>query len=348
VPGLPGYPDTTGQLNEVLTVTSDGGAPTWEAPAPQGADLVYNGAYPANTPYTDGDIVVANGVAYMCVRPTAAAPTPWPGGGGQPPDLIKYLGDYSAATTYYDGDVVIGSDGFSYMCCKDGTVGVAPVPFPGSNGGIPLPVQNGKWIKGVGGAAVWSSITPADVGTVKVTTSALSGGPPASPADTDVWIATAVDASGARWSFQYNAGSASAYKWEFIGGAPVSVFVAASEFRVTGGYGDLATVGPRFQILRAGAYEMYGYVTVNKGNNTAAFTGLIQILMETSGATGVIASVSGIGNTTGSTTVRTVLEAIGSTPVAGEFVKLVYAANITTADLAFSDRRLVIRPIRIS
>lgn len=50
---------------------------TWQV---AGADLVYNGDYPANTPYTDGDIVIYNNVAYMCVRPTSAAPVPtdWP------------------------------------------------------------------------------------------------------------------------------------------------------------------------------------------------------------------------------------------------------------------------------
>jgi hypothetical protein len=76
-PTVTPWPDTTGKLANVLTVTTPGSAPTWQAPAPQGADLVYNGAFPANTPYTDGDIVMQNGVAYMCVRPTSAAPTPW-------------------------------------------------------------------------------------------------------------------------------------------------------------------------------------------------------------------------------------------------------------------------------
>jgi len=51
---------------------------------PVGADLVYQGDYPAGTPYTDGEIVVYQGVAYMCVTPTSAAPTAWPGG-AQPP-----------------------------------------------------------------------------------------------------------------------------------------------------------------------------------------------------------------------------------------------------------------------
>jgi len=53
---------------------------TWKDVA-AGADLVFNGDFPAGTPYTDGDIVVSNGIAYLCVRPTSAAPTPWPGGG---------------------------------------------------------------------------------------------------------------------------------------------------------------------------------------------------------------------------------------------------------------------------
>jgi hypothetical protein len=38
---------------------------------------VYNGDYPANTPYTDGDIVVQNGIPYLCVQPTSSAPVPW-------------------------------------------------------------------------------------------------------------------------------------------------------------------------------------------------------------------------------------------------------------------------------
>jgi hypothetical protein len=40
-------------------------------------DLVYNGEFPAGTPYTDGDIVIDNGVPYLCVMPTSSEPTPW-------------------------------------------------------------------------------------------------------------------------------------------------------------------------------------------------------------------------------------------------------------------------------
>jgi hypothetical protein len=42
-----------------------------------GADLVYWGAYAAGN-YKDGDIVIgSDGIAYMAVRPTTAAPKPW-------------------------------------------------------------------------------------------------------------------------------------------------------------------------------------------------------------------------------------------------------------------------------
>src|SRR5215831_9190550 len=41
-----------------------------------GMDLRYNGAWQAGN-YYDGDVVVYNGVTYICVRPTNKAPTPW-------------------------------------------------------------------------------------------------------------------------------------------------------------------------------------------------------------------------------------------------------------------------------
>jgi len=41
-----------------------------------GMDLRYNGAWQAGN-YSDGDVVVYQGVTYLCVRPTNKAPTPW-------------------------------------------------------------------------------------------------------------------------------------------------------------------------------------------------------------------------------------------------------------------------------
>ena len=46
-------------------------------------DLRYDGAYAPGS-YTDGDIVIYNGIAYMAQRPTTNPPTPWPVGGLAP------------------------------------------------------------------------------------------------------------------------------------------------------------------------------------------------------------------------------------------------------------------------
>lgn len=51
-----------------------------------------------------------------------------------------------------------------------------------------------------------------------ITTSTIAGGPPGSPKDLDIWIATAVDANRVRWLFQYNAANT---EWQFLGGGSV-------------------------------------------------------------------------------------------------------------------------------
>jgi len=87
----------------------------------------------------------------------------------------------------------------------------------------------------------------------RTTVASLSGGPPGAPSDGDIWIATNVDGNGARWQFQYNAGSASAFKWEFIGGFPQSIGPAGSITTSSAAPVDL-TGGPSLTLARAGDY----------------------------------------------------------------------------------------------
>lgn len=184
-PQVPPYPDTTGQTGKILTATSSGSPPTWQTPAPQGADLVYNGDYPANTPYTDGDIVISGGVAYMCVTPTSSAPTPWPGGPT-----------------------------------------IAPNPIPSYATTLPSSPIDGQ----------------------------------------EAVLVDSLTAPTYQWRFRYNAGSSSAYKWECIGGAPVYTEVTATEGTSSTSYVDLATAGPQLTAPRAGDYLIdYGFI----GYNTA-------------------------------------------------------------------------------
>jgi hypothetical protein len=122
-------------------------------------------------------------------------------------------------------------------------------------GALPVkPVVNGKFVKGVGGAAVWSSLA----------TDALSATPPASPVDGQLWSMAADAPNGIVWTFRYNAGSPSAYKWEFVGGAPL-VLAAAGIFTHT--VASWQATGVLFTVVRAGDY----FATQNAllGNNSA-------------------------------------------------------------------------------
>ena len=64
--------------------TPDPGTTDWvplAQPAAAGAELTYEGDYSGATTYQDGDVVVKDGIAYLCVGgPTTTAPDPVPWG----------------------------------------------------------------------------------------------------------------------------------------------------------------------------------------------------------------------------------------------------------------------------
>jgi hypothetical protein len=83
---------------------------------------------------------------------------------------------------------------------------------------------------------------------------APSATPPGSPVDGQFWLLPADATNGVQWMFRYNAGSASAYKWEFVGGAPLSHEVAGDESTTSATYVDLGTLGPTVTVPRAGDF----------------------------------------------------------------------------------------------
>lgn len=102
------------------------------------------------------------------------------------------------------------------------------------------------------------------------TTSAWSGGPPGSPADKDIWIATDVAGTGHRWMFQYDAAwGTDSFKWKFIGGPPVGT-QAATAIPGTSVWTSLATI----TLARAGIYQPTGYIEAT-GNAGALATYLL-------------------------------------------------------------------------
>lgn len=120
------------------------------------------------------------------------------------------------------------------------------------------------------------SIRPsATAGSVFSTTSAWSGGPPGSPVDNQIWYAESVDSLGTQWTFRYNAGSASSFKWEFAGGPFMRASVATSESTSGTTFGDLTTVGPSLALVRAGDWQIWwgalAQTTVNGSDSSMGY-----------------------------------------------------------------------------
>jgi hypothetical protein len=225
-----------------------------DAAAGGGADLVYNGSFPANTPYTDGDIVVSNGIAYLCVRPTSAAPTPWAGSRG-------------------------------------------PQSFYGAT-------------------------------------------PPASPQDGDEWVLPADTTNGVMWKFRYRAGSASAYKWEFVGGASLRHLVPGVETSPgTAGWSDLATIN-RVTAPRAGDYEIqYGTTWSCSGGATAATYGVgIGAFSSPANSIGMSVYAANVQTTSSGAHVMTC--------AAGDEIRC--RLNFSLGNGNYSSRFLIVRPVRVS
>jgi hypothetical protein len=190
---------------------------------PQGTPIDYKGAY-AGASYVDGDCVIgSDGIAYLCVIPTTAAPVPWAGIGGP-----------------------AGPVG------PQGPQGPAGVAGP-AGAGVP-PVVNGRWLKGVGGAAVWTVLDVADVANAAPKPS-YSTTLPASPVDGQEHILVdSITNPTWQWRFRYNAGSTSVYKWEFVGGSTITIS-GGSFTTPTGPTGWLDGNGPSFSLPRAGTYK---------------------------------------------------------------------------------------------
>lgn len=80
---------------------------------------------------------------------------------------------------------------------------------------------------------------------------------PSSPLDGDIFIYNANLTDGVKWQFQYRQGSASAYKWEFIGGGVLYAEVAANQTLAAGaGYQALTTAGPSLTLPLTGDYDV--------------------------------------------------------------------------------------------
>ena len=78
------------------------------------------------------------------------------------------VNDYVELHAFHSASAALNTVPSTATTVRDGTD--FSMAIVGGSSGTPIPaVVNGQWVKGVGGAAVWAAITPADVAGVEVT-----------------------------------------------------------------------------------------------------------------------------------------------------------------------------------
>lgn len=142
---------------------------------------------------------------------------------------------------------------------------------------------------------------------------------------------------GAAWRLRYSAASASAYKWEFIGGPPIEAEVDTNESTTSGAYVNLATVGPNVTPPAVGEYLLSFGCQIG---NTGVAGGYMSFGVNGNAAVTADAAFCGNGQYT-QTADRTRKKTVTNLTA----ITSVYAASGGTA--LFAARHMRIIPIRL-
>lgn len=171
---------------------------------------------------------------------------------------------------------------------------------------------------------------------------------PVSPIDGQIIYYRASASDGVIWQLRYNASSASAYKWEFIGGGSLFASVGSDTYGTwetysSLTYGDLATVGPSIVAPLAGEYICRFAVTSQNGStssNVKVWVTGDTLPSWTSSDSQSFGNITQVNANHSAIRKRTV-------PAAGNTVKLIYAVSNAGVACNFWHRRLDIQPIRV-
>lgn len=167
---------------------------------------------------------------------------------------------------------------------------------------------------------------------------------PGSPYDGQVVSYLADATNGTVWRLKYRAGSASAYKWEFVGGSALVAEIATSEGTASTTYTALATAGPSVTVPLAGDYD----VEISAlGSSSGTDNEPIMMSFDT----GATAAIDGDAASTGSF-VATYVAQLGRTRrktgvAAASAITAKYRSNKSPQTVTFKNRRLSVRPIRV-
>jgi hypothetical protein len=171
---------------------------------------------------------------------------------------------------------------------------------------------------------------------------------PVSPIDGQIIYYRASASDGVIWQLRYNSSSASAYKWEFIGGGSLFASVGSDTYGTwetysSLTYGDLATVGPSIVAPLAGEYICRFAVTSQNGStssNVKVWVTGDTLPSWSSGDSQSFGNITQVNANHSAIRKRTV-------PAAGNTVKLIYAVSNAGVVCNFWHRRLDIQPVRV-
>lgn len=154
-----------------------------------------------------------------------------------------------------------------------------------------------------------------------------------------VYVASATD--GVLWHLRYNSGSASSYKWEYLGGPPLLHVVDTDQSTANAPFVDLSTIGPTLPAPLAGDYSaewnMNAYCTVAANLSTGLSIG---------GAAPDTNDVARETTHAASTQIELVCKRRLLAVTAAAELRLKYGTDAGTAN--FRRRSLRILPVRVS
>jgi hypothetical protein len=148
--------------------------------------------------------------------------------------------------------------------------------------------------------------------------------------------------AGVMWLFRYRAASASASKWEFVGGSPLTSYVAATDVIALAAYGDGGTVGPSVTAPRAGDYLILFGLGWFGDTGTSIMSASPKLgAAAAQGADAVDQISSSVGNYMGAPTKQ-----LPKTLAAADVVKLQYQR--TAGNMSVFRRFLSLTPVRVT
>jgi hypothetical protein len=156
-----------------------------------------------------------------------------------------------------------------------------------------------------------------------------------------------VDATnGVVWHLRYNAASASAYKWEYLGGPPTSHRVDTQQATSSQTYIDLATLGPFVVVPRLGEYRIQFGARLDASVTSWAEVQPLIGGVGDSGSNDAATYFASAANPGVHVSRSVPMKAVTTDTTAGRTIKLAYLTNGSVVN--FMRRWLEVTPIRIS